>query len=465
MIDDAELLRRYAENRDQAAFAALVRAHVDLVHSAALRQVNGDAHLAADVTQLVFCDLARKAGAVARHRALAGWLFTSTRFAAAKIVRGEQRRRRREQEAQLMQENDDQANTSLDWDRVRPVLDEAIAGLGETDRTAILLRFFEGRDFAGVGTSLHLTANTARMRVERALEKLQAALARRGVTSTAAALATAMAAQAVAGAPAGLAASVTGTALAGGGAATIGAGLLSFMATAKLPLGIAAAVAVAGTTGIVVQAESNAALRAEAASLRAQSQGIVALQAENSRLTRSAVEVADLQRDDAEFARLQEQAATLKAEWAARTAAASEAAARRVVATQTSAAIAETSIVPTDRGPIVRVQKRPVFPFEMRRAGISGEVIVDVVVDTDGKVRNAYALRSSHREFEAAAVEAVNAWQFDPAVKGARSVNTHMQIPIVFSLSERDAPDTAAGTPAPVSDNRQSVGSPLRSWF
>src|SRR5436189_6234372 len=94
--DDAELLRHYAEEGVEDAFAELVRRHVNLVYSAALRQVNGDAHLAADATQLVFTDLARKADSLVGHRVLAGWLFTSTRFAAAKLVRGERRRHARE---------------------------------------------------------------------------------------------------------------------------------------------------------------------------------------------------------------------------------------------------------------------------------------------------------------------------------------------------------------------------------
>src|SRR5439155_1341343 len=124
-----------------------------------------------------------------------GWLFTSARFAAAKLVRGEQRRHAREQEAQLMQtlNEADDSNAQLDWQRVRPVLDEVIGELGESDREAILLRFFEGRDYASIGAKLHLADNTARMRVERALDKLRAQLERRGVRSTSAALATALA--------------------------------------------------------------------------------------------------------------------------------------------------------------------------------------------------------------------------------------------------------------------------------
>src|SRR5687768_8216425 len=153
MNDDAELLRRYAAEGANDAFAELVERHVDFVYSAALRQLNGDAHLAADATQLVFTDLARKAGSLVGHRVLAGWLFTSTRFVTAKLVRGEQRRHAREGQAHLMQAiNSDDVSAKLDWERVRPVLDDALGELSAPDREAILLRFIEGRDYAGVAT-------------------------------------------------------------------------------------------------------------------------------------------------------------------------------------------------------------------------------------------------------------------------------------------------------------------------
>jgi periplasmic protein TonB len=89
-----------------------------------------------------------------------------------------------------------------------------------------------------------------------------------------------------------------------------------------------------------------------------------------------------------------------------------------------------------DQTPVARFQARPQYPFEMRRAGISGEVVVDFIVDTNGDVQNAYALRSSQREFEAAAVQAVSKWKFKPGRKGGRDVPTHMQVPIVFTLNE-----------------------------
>ncbi|MGA2179858.1 MAG: sigma factor [Verrucomicrobiota bacterium] len=98
MTPDCELLRRYAGTKSEEAFAELVRRHVNLVYSAALRQVNGDVHLAQDVAQTVFTDLARKAVSLLRRSTLTGWLYTSAHFAAAKAVRTEQRRHAREQE-------------------------------------------------------------------------------------------------------------------------------------------------------------------------------------------------------------------------------------------------------------------------------------------------------------------------------------------------------------------------------
>src|SRR5882672_2771681 len=138
MMDDATLLRRYAQDRSESAFAELVRRHLNLVYSAALRQVGGDSHLAQDVTQMVFTDLARKAASLAGHRVLAGWLFTSTRFAAAKLVRTERRRQSRELEAHTMNETLGGPEEKLDWERVRPVLDATLAELGDADREAIL---------------------------------------------------------------------------------------------------------------------------------------------------------------------------------------------------------------------------------------------------------------------------------------------------------------------------------------
>jgi len=248
MTPDSELLRRYAGTNSEEAFAELIRRHVNLVYSAALRQVNGDAHLAQDVAQTVFTDLARKADSLARHSTLTGWLYTSAHFAAAKIARTENRRRDREEN--FMREPIPETAPEPDWEKLRPLLDQAMHELKEADREAILLRYFENRAFVEIGEKFGLNENAARMRVERALEKLRGFLASRGVT-TAATLASVISANAIQLAPANLAATLTTASLAGAGAGTFT--VLKFMTITNLKLGLSAIVVAGATTALVVQ--------------------------------------------------------------------------------------------------------------------------------------------------------------------------------------------------------------------
>ncbi len=237
MIEDVELLRRYVERNSEAAFAELVQRRIGRVYNVALRQVGGDAHLAQDVTQRVFADLARKAKSLVGRPALSGWLYRSTHFCASDLVRAERRRRAREQASQLMHPTQ-ATNGAAQWDRLRPLLDEAMSTLSDADRDAIALRFFEGRAFAEIGATLRLTEDLARKRVERALDKMAGTLSHRGVKSTSAALAIALAEQAAFAAPAGLATAVTGTALASV-VTTTGWSLSAFLGSHKLSAALA----------------------------------------------------------------------------------------------------------------------------------------------------------------------------------------------------------------------------------
>lgn len=208
MNDDAKLLQRYAHEQSEAAFAELVRRHVDLVYSAALRRSNGDTHRAEDAVQQVFVSLARNAAKLASHPALEAWLYTATRNAVVNLAVAEQRRAKREQEAVMSGMLSPEENAA-DWSELRPVLDAVMDELGEPDRTAVLLRFFKKRSFAEVGVALSVSENTARMRTERAVEKLRLVLEKRGVRSSAAALGLVLGRQAVVAAPAAMSVAVT----------------------------------------------------------------------------------------------------------------------------------------------------------------------------------------------------------------------------------------------------------------
>jgi RNA polymerase sigma factor (sigma-70 family) len=267
MLDDAELLRRYAGTASQEAFTELVQRHLNLVYSAALRQVGHDRALAQEVAQAVFTDLARKAATLSHHPVLSGWLYRSTQFAARDALRASCLRKKYEQEAVTMNSLTSNDGPEQQWEQVRPAIDDMLGQLGAGDRHAILLRFFEGRSFAEVATQLKLTEDAARMRVNRALERVRSLLAQRGIASSGAALALVLADQAVIAAPAGLVATVSTAALADAGGAAVGiTGLLKFMSTTKMSVGIAGIVALLGIGSAVYQAglarESTTALTA-----------------------------------------------------------------------------------------------------------------------------------------------------------------------------------------------------------
>jgi RNA polymerase sigma factor (sigma-70 family) len=247
MDEDAELLRRFAETHDDALFRVVVERQVGFVYAVNLRRLR-DAHLAADATQAVFIALARKAGQVARGASVRGWLHRSSCYESRNLMRARIHREERERAAVLIGTVADAeagaaaaAPGALDG-----VLDEALAELGARDREAILARFFAGKSFAEMGAAMGRTESAARMRVERALERLRAGLGRRGLESSAAVLAGVLPGYAAATLPAGLAASVMVSASAGLAAASGPLAFFFLMTTSQKIILSAAMLSVAG---------------------------------------------------------------------------------------------------------------------------------------------------------------------------------------------------------------------------
>src|SRR3989441_9384766 len=255
-IDDMQLVQQYARCKSEEAFAVLVARHVNLVYSVAFRQVR-DAHLAEEITQTVFIILARKAGSLSSRTVISGWLCQTARFASAKALTMRRRRQEREQEA-YMQSIVNESESDA-WMQIAPLLDTAMAHLGEKDHNAVVLRFFEGHNFKAVSAALGTTEAGAKMRVNRALEKLRKFFTKRGLTFSAAVIAGAISAHSVQAAPIGLATSVTLAAVKGTTVATSTLTLiettLKLMAWTKLKTAVvvgAMAIMAAGTVTVTM---------------------------------------------------------------------------------------------------------------------------------------------------------------------------------------------------------------------
>jgi uncharacterized protein (TIGR03435 family) len=264
--DDMELLREFVTRQSDRAFETLVTRYINLVYSTALRQVR-DPHLAEEITQAVFIILARKAGLLGAKTILPSWLHRTAVFAAADVLKQQRRREHREQEARMKSEMQTAAPDPA-WELISPLLDEALVQLGDKDRQAVVLHFFQKKTFAEVGGVLGMTEDTARRRTNRALEKLRKIFSRHGVNSTTAILSGGLAANSLQLAPALLAKSVTAVALTKGATAA-GSTLiltqetLKIMAWTKTKIALAAAVCLllaGGATTIVIEKERDARL-------------------------------------------------------------------------------------------------------------------------------------------------------------------------------------------------------------
>jgi len=292
MTDTQQLLAEYVATGSETAFRELTTRYVDLVYSAAVRLVNGDTHLAEDVTQTVFADLARMARSLSRSVMLGGWLHRHTCFVASKTMRSERRRLERERQAVEMNAIEDHSAANIA--QLAPVLDEAVNQLSAEDRAAILLRFFEQQDFRSVGESLGSNEEAARKRVDRALDKLHSLLKVRGVALSGTALAATLATQTVTAAPVGFALTISTAALA---SAATGVGttltVLQIMSMTKLKVGIITAVVAAGVAiPWVMQHQSQNKLTEANEALRQQKEHAEQLAAENARLAKLAAQAA-----------------------------------------------------------------------------------------------------------------------------------------------------------------------------
>ena len=212
MTSDLDLLREFARGNSQDAFAEIVRRHLNLVYSAALRQVRSP-QLAEEVAQSVFADLARVAATPSSPQTLTPWLYAVTRRTAIDAIRKESRRQLREQTAMEMNNMNATAN---DWTQIEPLLDDAMAALDETDRSAILLRYFENKNLREVGKALGASEDAAQKRVSRAVERLRKFFSKHNVTIGAGGLTVLISANAVQAAPVGLAATISAAAVLAG---------------------------------------------------------------------------------------------------------------------------------------------------------------------------------------------------------------------------------------------------------
>jgi len=257
--NDMDLVREFASCDSEPAFTELVHRHINLVYSVALRYV-GNPEDAQDATQAVFIILAQKAAGLREKTVLTGWLYETTRFTAARLLRTRARREAREQEA-YMQSTLNAAETENAWRQLAPLLEEAMTRLTEKERTLLALRFYDNKTGAEAAAALGIRESAAHKRAARAVEKLRTFFARRGIGISAGVLIGAVSANSVQAAPAALAKTISAVAIAKGATASISTltlikGALKIMAWTKAKTAAATGVVLilaVGTTVVVVK--------------------------------------------------------------------------------------------------------------------------------------------------------------------------------------------------------------------
>jgi RNA polymerase sigma factor (sigma-70 family) len=250
---DMDLVREFARHDSEAAYTELVQRHIALVYSVARRCTgnNGDAQ---DVTQAVFIILARKAAQLRERTLLPGWLYETTRFTAARLLRTNARRQRREQEA-YMQSTVDKADTTEIWEKLSPHLEAAMARLADRERALLVLRFYQNKSGPEAAALLGIREDAAHKRLTRAIEKLRKFFAQSGVTLSGEAICETISANSVQAAPAALAKSVMAVATSKGSVAavsitTLVKGTIKMMTWLKLKFAIGVGVMVLLASGV-----------------------------------------------------------------------------------------------------------------------------------------------------------------------------------------------------------------------
>jgi RNA polymerase sigma factor (sigma-70 family) len=264
---DAQLMDRYARNRSEDAFAEIVRRHLNLVFSAALRQVR-QPQFAEEITQSVFVDLARQARKLAPNTILSAWLYQVTRRTAIDVIRRESRRQLREQVAHELNAMN---APDTDWTQIEPLLEEGMDALEERERAALLLRYFERKSLAEVGLALGINEEAARKRVSRSVDRLREFFVRRGVTVSAVGLTATITSNAIQAAPAALGPAIISAALVSGTTAAVSATAISkIIAMTTIQKALVATTLMAAAAGVF---EAREASSARSQLLAAQQQG------------------------------------------------------------------------------------------------------------------------------------------------------------------------------------------------
>jgi RNA polymerase sigma factor (sigma-70 family) len=321
---DLELLALYTRQQAEDAFTEIVRRHLDLVHSAALRQVRSP-QLAEEVAQSTFINLARHAHRLTPDTILTAWLYEVTRREAIDVVRREARRQLREQIASEMNAMN---ATVADWTHIEPLLDEAMHALDETDRAAVLLRYFENKSLREVGTTLGTSENAAQKRLTRAVERLREFFAKRGVSIAESGLVVVISTNAVQAAPLGLIGTISAAAaLVGTTVATTTATATKAIAMTTLQKTLITVTMVAALSTGIYEVRQASILRNRVEMLQQQqteqskqltserddaTRQLAALRDDNERLNRNTAELLKLRGEAKRFRETEQQTAQLK---------------------------------------------------------------------------------------------------------------------------------------------------------